>query len=186
MSLPTDLIASWRASLSAQKTLAESAIFQLSEPQLHQRVSPGTNSPAIIIQHMAGNMLSRWTDWLTTDGEKPSRDRDAEFTDRDLSRDDLIALWQRGWDAVFAAIDTLTPADLGRTITIRGQPHSVPDAVHRQIAHYAYHAGQLHLIARSLIGNDQWKWHTVAPGKSREFNQKMANEHGRFDRPTPR
>lgn len=177
------LIPSWRSTFAAQKKSAEAAFFQLSDAQLHQPISPNTNSAAVIIQHMAGNMLARWTDWLTTDGEKTTRNRDAEFIDQGLSRADLIALWERGWSAVFAALDALTPADLDRTITIRGEPHSVPDAAHRQIAHYAYHAGQLHLIARTLVGNDAWRWLTIPPGQSLSFNQQMVAKHGARQKP---
>jgi hypothetical protein len=178
-----DLIASWRAIFLSQKKLAEGALSQLSDDQLHQRLAPNLNPAAIIIQHLAGNMLSRWTDWLTTDGEKPTRDREAEFEDRRLTRAELMQLWERGWSAVFAALDALTPDDLSRTITIRGQPHSIPDAVNRQISHYGYHTGQLHFLARGLAGDQNWNWQTVAPGKTQDFNREMARQYPEFRAP---
>jgi hypothetical protein len=127
---------------------------------------------------MAGNMRSRWTDWLTTDGEKPDRNREGEFADEGESRADLMARLNAGWDLIDACLQALTPADLTRTITIRGEPHSVPLAVERQIAHYAYHAGQIHLIARIVHGPEGWKWHTVAPGGSAAFNRAMSERFG--------
>jgi uncharacterized damage-inducible protein DinB len=178
--MPPDFIASWRTIFVSQKKLAEGALSQLSDDQLHQRLAPNLNSAAATVQHLAGNMLSRWTDWLATDGEKPTRHREAEFEDRRLPRADLMQLWERGWAAVFAALDALTPADLSRTVTIRGQPHSIPDAVNRQISHYGYHTGQLHFIARGLAGDQNWQWQTVAPGKTGEFNRTMSQQHPSF------
>lgn len=169
-----DLVASWKAIFRSQKKLAEGALAQLDDSRLHDAIAPGTNSIAVIIQHLAGNMLSRWTDFLTSDGEKPGRDRDTEFMDRRLTRTQLIDLWEEGWRAVFSAIDALRPRDLARTVTIRGEPHSIPDAVNRQISHYGYHVGQIMLIARILVGHESWKWQTIAPGGTREFNRKMA------------
>src|SRR5580693_4894432 len=125
------------------KKIADGAMEQLADEQLYAALDGETNSIAVIVKHMAGNMRSRWTDFLTTDGEKPDRHRDTEFEDAPATREALMALWQAGWDCVFAALDPLSDADLGRSVTIRGEAHSVMQAISRQIAHYACHAGQI-------------------------------------------
>lgn len=181
--LERELIDSWLRIFKSQKTLADGALAQVPDDLLHVAVAPGVNSLAIIMRHTAGNMLSRWTDWLTTDGEKPGRNRDSEFAPVNLPRADVFAQWEQGWNAVFGALAALTPQDLSRTITIRGEKHSISDAVNRQISHYGYHVGQIHLIARTLVGADRWLWQTIAPGASTAFNQKMAATHGRWDAP---
>src|SRR5579864_8473848 len=112
---------------------------------------------------MHGNMLSRWTDFLISDGEKPSRDRDGEFVDRGLSREQIMTLWEGAWHCVFDALAPLTDADLGRTVMIRKEPHTVALAIVRQIAHYSWHAGQIALVGKHLAG-DRWKYLTVPPG----------------------
>lgn len=173
-----DLIASWVRIFESQKKLADGAITQLSDAQLHQRPAPNLNSAAIIMRHLAGNMRSRWTDWLSTDGEKPDRDRDREFLEFVQPRDELLLMWESAWSLVFASVRALTPADLTRSITIRGEKHSIPDAVNRQVSHYGYHTGQLHLIARGLVGNDRWRWQTVPPGGTIAFNRAMAQRYG--------
>src|SRR5579863_3529458 len=121
------------------KKLAERAMAQVSDDQLFATLDQESNSIAIIVKHMAGNMQSRWTDFLTTDGEKPGRDRDAEFSDPPATREALLAVWEAGWQCVFTALEPLTDADLGRTVTIRGEPHSVMQCINRQLAHYPYH-----------------------------------------------
>ena len=131
------------------------------------------NSIAVIANHMAGNMLSRWTDFLTTDGEKPSRDRDAEFDDPPASREALMDLWNRGWACVFSALESLTDADLSRTVTIRSEPHSVMQAINRQTTHYAYHAGQIVFLAKHFKSS-QWKTLSVPKGQSRAFTERVA------------
>src|SRR6478672_7281943 len=113
----------------------ESAVEQVSDDQLHVAINPLQNSIAVIMQHMAGNMLSRFTDFLTSDGEKPTRDRDGEFVERNLDRRELMALWARGWECMFGAIGPLTDEDLSRVVTIRGEPHTVSAALARQVAH---------------------------------------------------
>lgn len=173
-----DLIDSWVKIFESQKRLAEGAIAQLSDAQLHEPIAPGTNSVAIIMNHMAGNMRSRWTGFLTSDGEKPDRDRESEFAQRREPRAVVVERWDAGWDCVFSALRTLTPEDLHRTVTIRGEPHSVPDAVNRQISHYGYHVGQILLIARILVGDERWKWLTIAPGGSAGFNERMKRKFG--------
>ena len=150
------------------KSACEKAMGQVHDAGLHAQLNPRQNSIAVIIQHMHGNMLSRWTDFLTTDGEKPTRDREAEFVDRQLPRADLMALWERGWACVFAALAPLTDADLSRTVTIRTEPHTVALAVARQLAHYSWHAGQIALIGKHLVG-ERWKYLTIPPGGSAEW-----------------
>ena len=155
------------------KKLAERAMEQLAEEQLFAALDPEMNSIAVIVKHMAGNMLSRWTDFLTSDGEKPSRDRDAEFRDPPSTREALMGYWQSGWGAVFCALDPLSDADLNRTITIRSEPHSVIQAINRQLAHYAYHCGQIVFLAKHFRSAD-WKSLTVPRGQSGSFNQRVA------------
>ena len=144
------------AQLRSYKKLAEDAMAQVTDEQLFATLDPEANSIAIIVKHMAGNMRSRWTDFLTTDGEKPDRHRDTEFEDPPASRDQVVALWQAGWDHVFRAIEPLTDADLSRRVTIRGEAHSVLQAINRQIAHYACHVGQIILLAKHFQSS-QWR-----------------------------
>ena len=130
------------------RQLAERAMEQVSEAELFTALDPEMNSIAIIAKHMAGNMRSRWTDFLTTDGEKPDRNRDSEFMDAPTTRAEVMRIWDEGWSYVFAALDPLTDDDLGREVYIRGEKHSVMQAIHRQIAHYACHCGQIVLLAK--------------------------------------
>ena len=154
------------------KTLAESALAQVTEEELYALLDEDANSIAIVMKHMAGNMKSRWTDFLSEDGEKPWRNRDTEFEQPPATRQALLQLWEEGWACVFAALQALTDADLGRTVTIRGEAHSVMQAVNRQIAHYAYHCGQIVLLAKHFQ-HAQWKSLSVPKGKSAEFNAKV-------------
>ncbi len=135
-----------------------------------------SNSIAIIVKHMSGNMRSRWNDFLTTDGEKPDRNRDTEFETPPDTRVQLVEMWERGWKYVFDALDPLTEADLTRTVTIRSEPHSVMQAVNRQIAHYAHHVGQILLLAKHLTFSKTGKWESlsVPRGKSADMNAKVA------------
>jgi hypothetical protein len=144
----------------------------VSDSGLTCTLDPEMNSIAIVMKHMAGNMLSRWTDFLTTDGEKPTRNRDSEFEAPPATRADLLALWEPGWACLFAALDPLTDADLIRTVTIRGEAHSVMQAINRQVAHLSYHCGQIVLLAKHFQSAD-WKCLTVPRGQSEEFNQKV-------------
>ena len=155
------------------KGLAERAIAQVTDEQLDAVLDQQMNSIAIIVKHIAGNMRSRWTDFLTSDGEKPGRNRDSEFVDAPQSREALMQLWENGWDLVFAALDPLSDADLGRTITIRGEPHSVMQAINRQIAHYAHHVGQIVLLAKHFQ-HEKWNSLSVPRGQSSDFNQQVA------------
>lgn len=159
-------------SFRSNKGWIDKAISQLSDEKLHIALDPNTNSVAVIMKHVAGNLLSRWTDFLTTDGEKPWRNRDDEFVDTFSSRDELIAYWDSGWQRLFDTLSSLSPNDLAKTITIRGEPHSVPLAIQRSLAHTSYHVGQIMLIARILAG-DQWTTITIPRGASASFNQQV-------------
>ena len=154
------------------KKLVERAIAQLSDDQLFRTLDPEMNSIAVIIKHMTGNMQSRWTDFLTSDGEKPGRDRDAEFTDPPATREALLALWEDGWRCVLGTMESLSDADLGRIITIRGEPHAVMQAINRQVAHYSYHCGQIVFLAKHL-SHEKWQCLSVPLGKSAEFNRRV-------------
>ncbi|HZP17164.1 MAG TPA: DUF1572 domain-containing protein [Terriglobales bacterium] len=154
------------------KKLGESAMEQVSDAQLFTTLDEEMNSIAVIVKHMAGNMRSRWTDFLTTDGEKPNRNRDSEFMDPPGQRDELMRVWNEGWDRVFQALEPLSDSDLERKVTIRGEPHSVMQAINRQIAHYAYHCGQIVFLAKHFKSSD-WKSLTVPRNKSAEFNRRV-------------
>jgi len=155
------------------KTLAERAMEQVSDEQLFATLDDESNSIGIVVKHMAGNMRSRWTDFLTTDGEKPDRDRDSEFVNPPDTRKALLAAWEDGWARVFGALEPLSDADLGRTVTIRGEAHSVLQAVNRQIAHYAHHVGQIVLLAKHLA-HGRWQSLSVPRNRSAEFNRGVA------------
>jgi hypothetical protein len=154
------------------KRLAERAMEQVSDDQLFAELDPESNSIAIVVKHMAGNMRSRWTDFLTSDGEKPDRDRDSEFVAPPATREALLALWEDGWKRVFDALEPLTDADLGRTVLIRGEAHSVMQAINRQVAHYANHVGQIILLAKHYAG-ERWTSLSVPRNRSAEFNRKV-------------
>ncbi len=155
------------------KNLAERAMEQVTDEQLFALLDEQANSIAIVVKHMAGNMRSRWTDFLTTDGEKPDRDRDSEFVIPPATRDALLDVWEEGWRCLFRALEPLSDADLGRTVTIRGESHSVMQAVNRQVAHYAHHVGQIVLLAKHFA-HDGWESLSVPLNRSAEFNQKVA------------
>jgi len=154
------------------KGLVERALEQLSDEQLLTVLDGEANSIAVIVKHMTGNMRSRFTDFLTSDGEKASRDRDAEFEDPPLTREALMALWEEGWRCVFSALEPLSGEDLRRTITIRGEAHSVMQAIHRQVAHYAYHCGQVVLLAKHFKSGE-WKTLSIPRRQSGEFNRRV-------------
>lgn len=165
-----DVLAQSRAVFRTYKDLGDKAMAQLaSDEEFFHALDPESNSVAIIVKHLRGNMRSRWTDFLTTDGEKPGRHRDEEFEMRDgLGRPDVLAWWEEGWSVVFAALDALRPEDLGRTITIRGEPHTVVQAILRQVAHYASHVGQIVFLAKHLR-SAEWKTLSIPRGKSEEY-----------------
>jgi uncharacterized protein DUF1572 len=158
------------------KKLGERAMAQCPDEGLFLTLDAESNSIAIIVKHMAGNMRSRWTNFLTTDGEKPDRNRDTEFEGAPKTRTELMAVWDRGWKSVFDALESLTDADIERMVTIRAEPHSVMQAINRQMAHYAYHVGQIIFLTKHLTVQATGKWETlsVARGKSAELNAKVA------------
>ena len=154
------------------KKLADSAMAQVTDDQLYLLLGDGSNSIAITAKHMAGNMLSRWTDFLSSDGEKPNRNRDSEFMDPPSPRAALMEYWEKGWNCMFAALQPLTDEDLGRVITIRGEKHSVMQAINRHVAHSSYHCGQIVFLAKHLR-RDSWKTLSVPRGRSEEWTQRV-------------
>jgi hypothetical protein len=154
------------------KKLAEGAMAQATDEQLFATLDPESNSIAIIVKHIAGNMRSRWTDFLTSDGEKPDRNRDTEFEDAPGTREAVMAVWEAGWDCVFGALEPLSESDLNREVAIRGEAHSVTQAISRQMAHYAMHIGQIVMLAKHFQ-HDRWRSLSVPRGKSGEFNRRV-------------
>jgi hypothetical protein len=154
------------------KSLAERAMAQLTDEQLVVVLDEESNSIAVIVKHMTGNMRSRFTDLLTTDGEKPNRCRDLEFVDPPQTREGLMTSWEQGWACVLDALGALGEDDLGKTVTIRGEAHSVMQAINRQVAHYGYHCGQIVMLAKHL-NHAGWKPLTVGRGESEEFNRRV-------------
>lgn len=150
------------------KRLGEKAMEQIpNEESLHFQLDDASNSIAVLVQHLSGNMVSRWTDFLTTDGEKPTRQRDAEFeANRERSRDELMEIWERGWSVLFASLSSLTPDDLDKTVRIRGEELTVPEAIQRQVTHASYHLGQLVYLARHVSGSG-WQSLTIPKGQSK-------------------
>jgi uncharacterized damage-inducible protein DinB len=163
------IIRSIRAEYLRYKALAEGAIGQLSESDLLVTVAGNGNSIAVICWHIAGNLRSRFTDFLTTDGEKPWRKREEEFEARTVSRAELLAHWERGWNALLDTLSTLTDDDLSRTVTIRGQSLQVAEALHRSLAHASYHVGQIVYVAKGLRG-EAWRYLSIPPGQSDRYN----------------
>jgi Protein of unknown function (DUF1572) len=155
------------------KKLAERAMAQCPDEGLFTMLDAESNSIAIVVKHMAGNMRSRWTNFLTSDGEKPDRNRDNEFEGPPKTRTELLEMWERGWKLLFGALEPLSDAELTRTITIRTEPHSVMQAINRQVAHYSYHVGQIVYLARHFAG-DKWQTLTIPKKKSAEFNKQVA------------
>ena len=171
------------------KKLAEGALAQLDDAEFFRAIDDESNSIAVNMKHMAGNMLSRWTDFLTTDGEKANRERDMEFVMLpETTRADMIAYWERGWRCLFAAVEPLTADDLMRIVKIRGQDHTVVQAINRQIAHYAYHVGQIVYLAKHFKSSN-WQTLSVPKNRSAEFNKFLeekvksgtSSAAGRFD-----
>lgn len=158
------LLAEVKGGFRAQRELGEGALRQLAPEDWHATLDEESNSVAVIVRHLDGNMRSRWSDFLASDGEKPSRDRDGEFEPTDATPDELWAVWHRGWDAVFAALEELTADDLTRRVTIRGRPLTVAGAAVRQLTHYAQHVGQIVLLAKHLRGD---AWRTLSIPKRR-------------------
>ena len=158
------------------KRLTEGALSQLKDEEIFMTLDAEANSVAIIVKHLAGNMRSRFVDFLTSDGEKPDRHRDQEFeVTAQTTRADVMRWWEEGWNHVFAAVGALQPQDLSRTVYIRAEPHSVLQAINRQIAHYAYHCGQIVFLAKHFRSTE-WKSLSVPKGKSEEFNRGMVEK----------
>jgi hypothetical protein len=165
MNIHEDYLADTIRELGKLKKLAEGAINQVSDDQLFVAIDPESNSIAVIARHIAGNMKSRWTDFLTTDGEKPDRNRDGELIINDgTTRADVMSWWESGWNSLFGALNALRPEDFARTITIRGEPHTIVQAINRQLVHYATHIGQIIFLAKHLKSQD---WKTLSVPKKR-------------------
>ena len=156
------------------KTLTERAMQQCSDAQLFESIDKESNSIAIIVKHMAGNMRSRWRDFLTTDGEKPDRNRDTEFEAPATTRAELMQQWNAGWNWVFSALEPLSDADLTKTIFIRGEAHSVMQAINRQVAHYSHHIGQIVFLAKHLC-SENWQSLSIPRKQSATFNAEVAS-----------
>lgn len=171
-----------QASFTRYKTLAEDTLAQVDDAALYWQYNAESNSMAIIIQHLAGNMLSRWTDFLTTDGEKPERQRDAEFIHQHSDRAALLQQWQQAWQVVFATLQSLTVADLQRTVYIRGEAHTVVAALNRQLAHCAYHVGQLVMLGKMQCSGE-WRSLSIPKGGSAAYNQQAFRKNAAGDEP---
>jgi Protein of unknown function (DUF1572) len=172
MKTDTHLLSSSLRIFKQYKTLADKAIEQIDEGGLYWKPEPESNSIANIMKHMSGNMLSRWSDFLTSDGEKEWRNRDSEFEDNKGPVTDVFDDWEKGWNCLFEALEPLTNNDLGKIVYIRNEPHSVMEAINRQIAHYAYHVGQIVYLAKA-IKSTQWQTLSIAKGQSQAFNDTM-------------
>ncbi|HZF63267.1 MAG TPA: DUF1572 family protein [Chitinophagaceae bacterium] len=154
------------------KKLGDKTFEQLNDAEMHMQPNEASNSIAIIIQHMHGNMLSRWTNFLSEDGEKDWRKRDEEFETQQRSKIELLQLWEDGWQVLFNTLNSLNGEDLEKTITIRHEPHHVIDAIVRQVAHYSYHVGQIVLLGK-WIRSEEWRTLSIPKKGSKEFNEKM-------------
>lgn len=178
MDVATHYLADALLSFRKQRNLAEEALEQVTDEQFFHALDPESNSLALIVKHVAGNQRSRWRDFLTSDGEKPDRRRDTEF--EIAGGDDraaLMARWHEGWELVLTAIGALEPADLLRTVTIRGEPHSVLEAIDRQLVHYAHHAGQIVFLAKHLAGP---RWRTLSIARGRSSEHEVAKDGSRY------
>ncbi len=174
--LAADYLAHLRAEFERYKTLADKAIAQVSDEELFTTIDPESNSLAIIMKHVGGNLRSRWTGFLTSDGEKPDRDRDAEFETGQLkTRQAVLEQWEAGWRALAGALAALQPADFGKTVTIRGEPHTVTQAANRSLAHTASHVGQIVFLAKHLCSGE-WKTLSIPKRGSKAFNERMAKK----------
>ena len=159
------------------KKLAERAIEQVSDEEFFATIDEEANSIALIVKHIAGNLRSRWTDFLTTDGEKPDRNRDTEFEVIEDTRESLTKYWEDGWRILFDAIEPLSEEDFSKAVTIRGQPHSIVEAINRQLTHYSYHIGQIVLLAKHFRSSE-WKTLSIAKNRSAEFNRHVGEKRG--------
>ena len=178
MDIAKEFIAATINAFEANKRLADRAVAQVPDDKLHTPLDGNTNSIAVIMKHVAGNLASRWTDFLTTDGEKPDRDRDDEFVDTFDSRADVLDAWERGWACLMTTLKALTSADCGKTVLIRGEPHTVPLALERSLGHTCYHVGQIVQVARVHAG-DNWNTLTIPRGGSEQFNRENWGQTGK-------
>jgi hypothetical protein len=167
----SDALASFRNC----KKMAERAVAQVSDEEFFVVIDPESNSIALIVKHIAGNLHSRWRDFLTTDGEKASRNRDTEFELIDDTRESLMQFWESGWQVLFDSIEPLTEDDFAKTVTIRGEPHTIVEAINRQLTHYSYHVGQIVFLAKHLR-SVEWKTLTVPRNHSAQFNEFLASK----------
>ena len=174
--MPNNYLESIKKQFEFYKLLGEKTIAQLPDEKLYWQYNKESNSIAIIVKHLWGNMLSRWTDFLTSDGEKQWRERDAEFENDINTREELLAKWNEGWSCLFDAINPLTDEDLEKEIFIRNMGHSVTEAINRQLAHYAYHVGQIVFIGK-MISNEDWVSLSIPRGDSKNYNEE------KFSRP---
>ncbi|HEY0431151.1 MAG TPA: DUF1572 family protein [Pyrinomonadaceae bacterium] len=166
------------AAMRAYKKLAEKAIAQLKDEEFFVTLDEEANSVGVVMKHMAGNMISRWTDFLASDGEKPDRHRDMEFVvDPQSTKDDVLAYWERGWKCVFDALDPLTPEDFEKTVLIRGEKHTIVQAINRQLMHYAYHIGQIVFLAKHFR-SAAWTSLSIPRNRSADFNAYLGAQSG--------
>jgi hypothetical protein len=177
MDIGAEILAAAINAFEANKKLADRAVAQVADERLHVALDENTNSIAVIMKHVAGNLTSRWTDFLTSDGEKPGRNRDGEFVDTFGSRAEILECWERGFAVLFGTLKRLTPDDLGKTVTIRGEAHSVPLALARSLGHTCYHIGQIVQVARIHAG-EKWNTLTIPRGQSAQFNRKVWQQKG--------
>ena len=178
MNLPAELLSAVINAFEANKRLAQRAVEQVPDDKLHSALDANTNSIAVIMKHVAGNLTSRWTDFLTTDGEKPWRNRDDEFVDSFGSRAELLEAWERGWACLLTTLQSLKGEDLEKTVLIRGEPHSVPLALERSLGHTCYHIGQIVQVARIHAG-EKWNTLTIPRGGSAQFNKANWGQPGK-------
>lgn len=170
----SDYLQSVKKNFAQYKALGEKAMSQVSDDQLSWQPNEESNSIAVIVKHLSGNMISRWTDFLSSDGEKKWRKRDEEFENDLYSREEILRAWNEGWVCFFTTLDSLQPADLSKSIFIRGEAHTVMEAINRQLAHYSYHVGQLVYIAK-MLQNEKWKSLSIPRNKSAQFNAEKFN-----------
>lgn len=174
--MENDYLTSVKKQFAYYKSLGEKTFEQLTDEQLYWQYNPESNSIAMIVKHMAGNMISRWTDIFTTDGEKPTRNREAEFTPSTPTRQTITETWEQGWQCLFDTLDKLTADDLGKIVYIRNQGHTVMEAINRQLAHYPYHVGQIVFLGKMLC-NENWHSLSIPRGQSENYNaDKFAQE----------
>jgi hypothetical protein len=178
MDITVEFIAAAINAFEANKRLADRAVVQVPDDKLHLSLDANTNSITIIMKHVAGNLISRWTDFLSTDGEKPWRHRDDEFVDSFASRAELLEYWERGWACLLTTLRSLKREDLEMTVTIRGEPHSVPLALQRSLGHTCYHIGQIVQVARIHAG-EKWNTLTIPRGGSEDFNKSNWGQTGK-------